>query len=359
MQIIVHAGLPKTGSSAIQAYLADVRTALGDLDFFYPDLGTVSHWNFAAALKSSTRPGGARGYLARRANKKSLAPKEAHEAVAAVIRSASPAATVILSHENFSADGQGEQLKQFLNSVAPDARVFVIGYARAPVQLYMSGLQHSLKRLKGFPLPREWESSHPSRVAALRSVFGNATTIAVHDRAVLAHGDVVEDFRCHVERISGRALPPAPKSVTSNSSFSAPVCALLYRHQQSSSKSDRARHVELRVNLAQFSIGRENKKISLPEAWSAVVAKRNRKAWNDTVREMAYDEQTKTRLYLKSPRQKALRVRQQEFSAWLDSYFDPEFTIEFAEYLAKETGSDNPANRELRSWLKQQIATTD
>lgn len=362
MRIIVHAGLNKTGSSAIQAYLSKVRGALQDDGVIYPDLGAPCHWKLAAALKLAGGSAKTDGYLVRRAKKLareadplSLEQEDPRETVAAAIRAAAPSETLILSQESFSTRGQAEKLASYLGSVAGGASVSVIGYARAPTSLYMSDFPHSLKGLGSFPAVQDWKSSHPARAAALRSVFGDAVTIHVHDRGVLARGDVVEDFRDLVEQVIGRPLPAAPHVLTNNESFSAPACALLFRHKRNAAETSRLRHATLRGALLRFSVGRNDPKIQLPKAWAAGIVQRNAAPWNETVAIMPYDDATKATLRLDPPREEPARVGEQEFAAWLDSYFDRQFTAEFRDDLEKMEIPNARAEREIHAWLTQQI----
>lgn len=65
-KLIIHAGLHKTGTSAIQAFLSDNRKWLLDRGFYYPETDPFeAHHRFAAALKSSTSEEEAMSHVAK------------------------------------------------------------------------------------------------------------------------------------------------------------------------------------------------------------------------------------------------------------------------------------------------------
>jgi len=139
MHVIVHAGMEKTGSSALQEYLYRYRDELRDVGVIYPDLGHRSHWHFAAAI------GGQRNgshYIQRRMQRRNLADTE--DAVLHTVRSAIIDAKenelVILSHESLGKPLQSAGLRKFLASCGVQCEQFsILAYIRNPIEHFPPG----------------------------------------------------------------------------------------------------------------------------------------------------------------------------------------------------------------------------
>lgn len=355
MRIIVHAGMNKTGSSAVQEFLRSVRGEMPGHGYLYPGENDPSHWKLAVALtgEQSGRAGKAGGYLDRRAQKHQVDRGDVKEMVAAAIKSAGDDDTVILSHENFSTPPRAAALNRFLKDVAPGAEIHAIAYVRHPASAYPSVVQQVIKgRFPVIP-PSRWTWSHPKRAAGLRAAFGAGTVIRIHDRTVLRDGDVVEDFRSLVADLTGRPMPAAPKALSTNASISAAGCALLYRfwkaHPESGGEQGR-----LRRELERFSAGRRDPRLRLPEGWDKAIAAQNHRGWNEAVELLSHDEAVKQGLRIAEPVGEIPRVGLPKVEAWLGTYLDRDVLPEFAAHL-EARGERAALSAETLAWVQQQV----
>lgn len=354
MRIIVHAGMNKTGSSAVQEYLGLVRRDMPATGYIYPGEDEPSHWKLAVALtgerslKKDEKP---RGYLDRRAQKHKVEPGAEKATVAAAITGAGPDDAVILSHENFSTPPRAAALMHFLREVAPHAEVHAIAYIRHPVSAYPSVVQQVIKGRMAVVPPSKWVWSHPKRAAGLHSAFGANTLIRVHDRALLRDGDVVEDFRALTEDLTGRPLPPAPKALSTNTSISGAGCTLLYQFWQAHPAAG-GEQSRLRKELERFSAGRRDPKLRLPDGWERTIAAKNHALWNEAVAAVAMEDDVRRRLLLQhSGDVPAARVGNRDVEAWLASYLNADFIAGFLDHL-RSRGERKPLREETRQWIE-------
>src|SRR5829696_1011748 len=210
MQVIVHAGLPKTGSSALQQYLASHREQLRERGIVYPDFGNhENHWRVVAAFHNN--PENSRD-VKRRMQKENVqaaleeTKRELHDCLAA----AGPSETVIISHEGFGNRNTNEGLKEFRDFLFghTDA-VSVLAYGRNPLDLYASYVQQRLKALgNNVAPPSNWVSSHGHRAALLLETFGEARCeFRIYSPAMLVARDVIADFGDYLFRTTGKHLP--------------------------------------------------------------------------------------------------------------------------------------------------------
>jgi hypothetical protein len=367
MRIIVHAGMPKTGTSAVQEYLHSVREPMLAQGIVYPDMQHPSHWRLAVALAADTlleteenAGKDSRGYLTRRAANNDMDVEATLADTTRIIRETPADGTIILSHENFSAPQRAAQLVAFLREVAPAAEVEAIVYVRNPVALYPSGIQQAMKGKLGFTPPTRWTSSHHGRADGVCAAFGEAhTEVRAHDRAILVGGDIIEDFRDYAAGRIGVALPPAPKALSTNESMSAPVCALLLRWHQGPGGENMKAFSEMRRALMRFSRERRDPKLKLPAGWDAVIAQGNAADWNRTVVRMSYDEATKARLQLARPEDEVATLRVRDVRAWIGSGLDRAFITDFQAYLAEARDFRRGQVERWQTWLTAELARAD
>ncbi|WP_375288529.1 hypothetical protein [Sphingomonas sp.] len=353
MRVLVHVGLPKTGSSAIQEYLYAVRDALASLSIRYPDLGHASHWKLAAAIEEGQHEHKAskkrelKGFLARRAAREGT--EGALDTVIDELKAAGPDDVVILSHEYFGG-ARGRVLRKFLTKVVPDAEVYAIGYVRHPVSFYPSGVQQALKGLGQPPSPSGFASTHPVRVAALRRVFENVT-LRLYDRKLLSGGDVIEDFREQAGLILGRPLPAAPHTLSTNASMSGPACALLARHKRDFPGTSHG-YAIFREAVARFGEQHGGAPLRIPEAWVQIIEQGHRDAWNGVVEGLDYPDEVKARATIQPSPADMQVISHAEVNAWLESFYDPEFSKALLSHLR----SNRPAGRwgAVFRWLDAQ-----
>ncbi len=202
MQIVVHLGTFKTGTSSIQAFLSRNRAAFLDRGILYPDipLGPAHHALFA--LFRDTIPARIPRQLGLTPDAMRATGRRAWETVRREVALRKPAVTV-LSSELFLMDPELADFRRFrslLEELSTDIRPCV--YVRAPAPYYLSYLQQNAK-MSG-------EVSPPRPIGLRRGVelveegFGRPMQIRAYEPAGFPDGDVVRDF---VEDVLGTTVP--------------------------------------------------------------------------------------------------------------------------------------------------------
>jgi tetratricopeptide (TPR) repeat protein len=235
--LILHIGLPKTGTSAIQHFLVTRRKALLRQGFCYPSTpGGSNHVALAAAAALHGKPRKWQDEVKQKAM--GVPPRledfwqQFHDEITAL---PPQIGTVILSAERFSSqlDSQDkiENLRAALEPLFADMRVIV--YLRrqdthatsAYSQMLRFGiieppaLDQPLSRYRGF-------YDYESFLARWTAVFGrDAMTPRLFERAAMAEGDAVADFTrfCGI----GKIKLAAPEAAVRNQSIDIHGQALL------------------------------------------------------------------------------------------------------------------------------------
>lgn len=220
MKIILHVGFHKTGSTSIQATLANSRAS----GFRYLTKKPANHSNL---LSSAFRfPGVA---------EPSASPDGIAEFRSLLHAAASDLGdgTLIVSGEVVSVFSEAslQALKAELSSLTSD--ISVIGYVR-PVADYMSSqFQQDLKN-RFVPFDSIKTRPYRAQIEALDGVFGRENVCLVpSDREMLQHGDAVRDF---CDRIGFPIEPAAIRR--NNESIGAEGIALLYIHRKYYTSTD-------------------------------------------------------------------------------------------------------------------------
>jgi hypothetical protein len=355
-RILVHMGLHKTGSTAIQEYLHSARGSMAEVGFVYPDLGSANHFKLAVAVAGDGEAGRASliGYMARHAE------ASAGEAQAVRQRIADHVARLgddwlILSHENFAQPARLRQLVAFLKEIAPEAEVHALAYVRSPPSLYPSVVQQVLKVRRIARLPAGWKSNHEERAALIRATFGERATIRVFDRNVLAEGDVIADIRATVHRITGRWLPPSRRAYATHSAMAAPICALLFRYNKACPEGEIASFAGLRDALIRFASGRGEPKLVLPADWRALIAARHQQQWNTLIEDLDYDPAALKEIRLSPESPGAPKGRSRTLEQWLGGYEDPAFNRAFLEWLGTDPKHAAMIDADARAWMEARV----
>ena len=215
---IIHAGMPKTGSSAIQAALRDLRCPTHE----YLQLGRPNHSRLlnAAVGDHLRQPMMADGLGANDlVEGRDDARRVLHDALVAA-----QAPSIVISAEvlkNFSV-GALRTFRDFMRDHVDGETVFA--YVRGPLSKNESLLQQSLKTgfykgLGRLDLPHEF-------LDRLTAVFGGKNVrLLPFRRDLLLEGDVVRDF-CAATGIPFAEVEPN----TANESLSLEACAILFVH---------------------------------------------------------------------------------------------------------------------------------
>jgi hypothetical protein len=164
MQLILHVGLPKTGSSALQSYLSEHSDELARLGISYP---------WSAPAESTLIPTSGNGariahYIA--SGEVSLAARELAEATS------TDANTLVLSSELFGLFGVNEwsSFKDFCTGSGID-RVTIVAFFREPIGYLSSAYNQTVKRGGEWRALRDWlgaqEWQHYCAAKSLYTVF--------------------------------------------------------------------------------------------------------------------------------------------------------------------------------------------
>lgn len=232
-EIIIHAGMPKTGTSAIQLALhgADMP------DCAYLNWGAspnhspafITAFTENAFSKSFDKGRG-------RAQSEIEATRQHYREELTRLLDEASARRLVFSAEAFSSVGETEALAEFRDAIAPWTKSLrVILYIRPLASALPSLFQQRCKmsRAKVSILPRV---PYRANVSKLLDVFGEAVELVPYLPETFPSGDVVGDF---CARIGVPMIQDAPRA---NTSMTAEAAALLYLHGQH--KVARAPHPE-------------------------------------------------------------------------------------------------------------------
>ncbi len=201
MKCVLHIGMPKTGSTSIQHYLAGKRDKLAEAGIVYPRSpgGWVHHGIMTSGM---VEPGKEPRYLLSRAESADL--KEMKDQFWAGVREqvdSGNASSIVLSSESLFRSFPVEKLEQLKSRLegfgVRDIRV--IAYVRRPSDYFASLVIQKWKASSQFPplrVPR-----YTQVLTAYQSVFGfyNMEVVGFSARG-LQGLDVVDDF---VKRLDG------------------------------------------------------------------------------------------------------------------------------------------------------------
>lgn len=192
-EVILHIGMPKTGTTAIQEFLAARRKELLDLGVVYPAVAT----NHGPFLCRCVEAGADARQRERRRVKRRVTvgfePEVERERLESILRS-NPGETVVFSGEILSAleEEEVERLRALLEPSG--ARVRVLLYVREPLAYAASMMQQRLKN--GKRLGRRPSCSNADEsFRKYAAVFGEENVeVRLFDRSRFPDGDVTGDI---------------------------------------------------------------------------------------------------------------------------------------------------------------------
>lgn len=207
MKVVLHIGLPKTGSTSIQATLAQKRRDLARAGIFYPRLAGFHHHNLLALPFGKRKlPRAFQLQLASYEQARELAER-AWKTVAAETARKKPK-TVVLSGEYFWKVQRHRALRQQLSEAFPQAtNIEIVAYLRRPSRHYVSMLQQLLHASHTIPAPVRLEYA---KVLRRWAKTGNLVLREYAPRHLL-NGDIVDDFYVH---FLGQPSGPRPRIAT-------------------------------------------------------------------------------------------------------------------------------------------------
>jgi len=223
MDVILHVGDAKCGSSAIQASL---NRAKGDLleqgILYHPPPRTDSHACYITMLGGKTR--GDNDKLLDLARTNILETGE-------LIRRHAPRHLILSSEYFFMAPPRA--LLALLEDIgcAPSAPCHVMAFLRHPAPLYLSTVQQMLKASHVFPLPQSYLHDISAILRWRQEPRCAGLSLRRFDRARLVGGSVVPEFQEYLRKITGRTDIELPDTVE-NVSISAEQTILLQQFRR-------------------------------------------------------------------------------------------------------------------------------
>ncbi len=344
MKVLIHAGLPKTGSSTIQATFENNREKLRRGGILYPkfngDGEIAGHWQLAALWYDNIDADVQKGLLNRlqKCGGRDLIPHVTETLAADFERAKAEGLDVVLSYEHLGdpAPIAGlRNLKAFIDTYASDISVFA--YIRHPFELFPSSVQQHLKSLDGslIRLFAERMLSIDSTIA----VFGRErVTLRLYAPRLFRGGGLVEDLCAWIadktdrEPISLDWLPPR------NESLNAVSCGVLayLRRMLDGSPDDIRAYNQTRQLLMEFSDRRPSRKLVLPQNWQPVLDGWVGKSWNGLLERAENDELEKAPFRLPASGPPG-GLDEDAVRNWLEAGYDHEFTQEFLDHCRRST----------------------
>lgn len=223
MEVIVHIGAPKAGSTALQAALARDAGSLSAAGFHVPEAGRLH----ARAL--STLYHGPEGLSAPFLRRKFASTAKVMDwtrgnwaGLEADLAEHRPAVT-LLSSEHFIALADKAGFLAHLRRLF--AKVTLVAYVRDPVSAYVSATDQAIRDgrpLSALPLPMGQPASRRTQLADWLALVGpGAMVVRNLARGNLVGGDVALDFYATLSGLTGRDLSALPAAPVANESLPA------------------------------------------------------------------------------------------------------------------------------------------
>ena len=325
MNVIIHCGLPKTGSTSIQKMLFENSAALLAKRIVVPVFGP----NYPAHHKLAASKFAAQRLTQEAFQSKTQMLDASRSALVGVLEGEhEPNASVILSSESFADRGSFDSVAALTKLIAEKGgRIQAVAYIRPPAQHVPSAVQQDAKHYIVDETIKIKAFAHIARAARVQQLFGRENVeFRIFDRSTLVDSDVVSDF---LEWMKQKSLDvPAVESVVQdNESIGAPACALLWKLKKRSGTT--SLESQPHFNAARrLVIGYEAKhpsgKLSIPGEWKAAIDQLVRSEWNELVARSSNSDADKNRFFIDEAQQD-YGLDQARKYAWILSYFDPAY----------------------------------
>ncbi len=241
MRILLHVGMPKAGSTALQQAFAGAREALARRGILYPQAPLFQDsQNFIVAGLEERRhalPRMIRGAYEGRMEELQPAFDRWQEGLEEIVASSRPERLVISSEWLFGLRGASkfDRLGRFLAALG--GRVEVVAYVRRPSDQYLSAIQQTLKGSHVIRPPAAIRYRTPlegfARIAA-------EVHVVRYDRAAFPEGDIVRHFVSAFLPDAGGAIGSAGER-SANATISAEGMAILAGYRRVNHRKNRGR----------------------------------------------------------------------------------------------------------------------
>jgi hypothetical protein len=218
MRIILHAGMPKAGSTALQMTLKNARARLLRRGVLYPDT-TEGHQNFAIAGVVSYRrlPRGYRRVYADKQDTLECDFKKYWNNILSQIGRYGPH-TLVLSGEAFYrsfSEDEIDKLNKLLRPLAEQVKVVI--YARRPSEYYLSSVQQGLRASHKLKPIRP--ISYRATIEPYLNYIADELSVIPFVRNELYGRDIALDFASRfipdcLEEVSASAAGPTNETVS-------------------------------------------------------------------------------------------------------------------------------------------------
>jgi len=222
-RLVVHVGMPKTGSTAIQQSLSRQSLPSG---FVYPNFGDFNH-TFGLIDAFADDPGKVRAQLNRTIAERQLLKNSSRiRALLERLAGSPDIHTMILSAEGFQRLGDEgvKNLREFFRAFGFHIEAY--GYIRAPFDFLPANFQEHLKvgpttlsRVRTMVAYGAWVARHKRHFAA------DEFNLVAYERSKFPNGNIVSDFAV---RIGMSGFVPIENKSNTNMSLSVQAVKLLY-----------------------------------------------------------------------------------------------------------------------------------
>lgn len=228
MRLLLHIGMPKTGTSTLQEALHTNRRRLRDVGVRYPDPGSRMHGHALLVtpfFDDEGMPREFRGAPARARHRGvRLWDRIANDA------SRGDASTMILSTEYLYGlrEDRIESLAALLRSLFDP--VEVVCYVREPASYYVSLTQQVVRGSGRIQPPARFRMRTPQCLGRYEAAFDGRVEVRAFQPTSLVAGDIVTDFLATYAPEGRRFADATPRAAVNESLSAEAMCVLQQRH---------------------------------------------------------------------------------------------------------------------------------
>ncbi|MEM9669368.1 MAG: hypothetical protein AAF950_10625 [Pseudomonadota bacterium] len=181
MKLLLHIGIPKTGSTSIQGYLAKESDTLEKNSIIYPE---AAHAEFGGSriLDAIREP-----ETAGRDDRESI---DRH--LAKIAKTHTDPKVIISSEYLINIYRHCDLLKEFLDAHFEGAKIIM--YVREPCAFYKSIILQALKAEAVFPAPDKFKHEYRASIEHIERHFPDCLNLRIFNRERLLQGNIVYDF---------------------------------------------------------------------------------------------------------------------------------------------------------------------